>query len=388
MHGTGSGCVDPDVLHSQIWLGREPELERLMVRSCSSSELPVLCWVGSFRNHLRRRRIAEANVYSSLAGVALAAPFAVLFPLAATPTASLVLLAGMNFFAGFPFAGGYAALQELTPNRMRAQATAVLILFINLIGGGFGATLVAMLTDFVFRDEKALPLALSLSAVLTLPVAALLLVVLLRSTSTGKRFSMIGSRVLPGVAAAVGAILCSVGVAASGDNVEKLVSSMTLEEKIDLIGGTGFATKEIARVGIPPFKMSDGPVGARSPAPSTAYAAGIGLAASWDPSLAEEIGVQLGRDARARGARFLLGPGVNVYRAPMNGRNFEYFGEDPFLGRRIAVGYVKGVQESRRLRDASKHYIGNNSEFARHTRIRRSTNARCARSICRSSKAR
>jgi beta-glucosidase len=111
--------------------------------------------------------------------------------------------------------------------------------------------------------------------------------------------------------------------------------------------------------------MSDGPVGARSPAPSTAYAAGIGLAATWDTALAEEIGVQLGRDARSRGARFLLGPGVNVYRAPMNGRNFEYFGEDPFLGQRIAVGYVKGVQ-SQGVAATIKHYIGNNSEFARH----------------------
>ncbi len=112
--------------------------------------------------------------------------------------------------------------------------------------------------------------------------------------------------------------------------------------------------------------MSDGPVGARSPAPSTAYAAGIGLAATWDTALAEEIGTQLGRDARSRGARFLLGPGVNIYRAPMNGRNFEYFGEDPFLGQRIAVGYVKGVQ-SQNVSATIKHFIGNNSEYARMT---------------------
>jgi len=153
---------------------------------------------------------------------------------------------------------------------------------------------------------------------------------------------------------------------AASPEVEALMRSMTLEEKIDLIGGTGFATKAIPRVGIPPFKMSDGPVGARSPAPSTAYAAGIGLAASWDTALAEEIGTQLGRDARARGARFLLGPGVNIYRAPLNGRNFEYFGEDPFLGQRIAVGYVKGVQ-SQGVSATIKHFVGNNSEFARLT---------------------
>jgi beta-glucosidase len=188
-----------------------------------------------------------------------------------------------------------------------------------------------------------------------------------------------GSRFLhvSAISSAVAMALCHVAAAASdGANapvratasasVEKLVASLTLEEKIDLIGGTGFATLAMPRVGIPAFKMSDGPVGARSPAPSTAYAAGIGLAATWNTALAEEVGVQLGRDARSRGARFLLGPGVNVYRAPMNGRNFEYFGEDPFLGQRIAVGYVKGVQ-SQGVSATIKHYIGNNSEFARHT---------------------
>jgi beta-glucosidase len=186
-------------------------------------------------------------------------------------------------------------------------------------------------------------------------------------------------RVASSVSAAVAIVLCQGSSAASGNpaapvlvpvsassSVEQLVSSMTLEEKIDLIGGAGFSTRSIPRVGIPSFKMTDGPVGARSPSPSTAYAAGIGLAATWDTALAEEVGVQLGRDARSRGAQFLLGPGVNVYRAPMNGRNFEYFGEDPFLGQRIAIGYVKGVQ-SQGVAATIKHYIGNNSEFARHT---------------------
>ena len=169
------------------------------------------------------------------------------------------------------------------------------------------------------------------------------------------------------VSAAIAASLCHVCAhAADSADVEKLISTMTIEEKIDFIGGTGFATRALPRVGIPAFKMSDGPVGARSPAPSTAYAAGIGLAATWDTTLAEEVGKQLGRDARSRGARFLLGPGVNIYRAPMNGRNFEYFGEDPFLGQRIAVGYVKGVQ-GQGVSATIKHFIGNNSEYARMT---------------------
>jgi MFS family permease len=141
---------------------------------------------GYVANHLRRRRIAQANVLACLAGCALAAPFAVLFPLATTPALSLALLAGLNFFAGFPFAGGYAALQELTPNRMRAQAVAVLLLFVNLIGGGCGPTFIALFTDFLFRDAQALPYALSLSAALTLPVAALLLVMLLRFNPSGR----------------------------------------------------------------------------------------------------------------------------------------------------------------------------------------------------------
>ena len=148
--------------------------------------------------------------------------------------------------------------------------------------------------------------------------------------------------------------------------VAQLLRDLTLDEKLDLLGGTGFATREIARLSIPALKMSDGPVGARSPPPSTAYAAGIGLAATWDPALAREVGAQLGRDARARGAQFLLGPGVNIYRAPMNGRNFEYFGEDPFLGARIAVGYIEGVQ-GEGVSATIKHYLGNNSEFARST---------------------
>jgi MFS family permease len=135
---------------------------------------------GIVANHLRRRRIAQANVLACLTGCALAVPFAVLFPLASTPEMSLALLAGLNFFAGFPFAGGYAAIQELTPNRMRAQATAALLFCVNLIGGGLGPTVIALFTDYLFRDARALPQALSLSAAVTLPVAVVMLVMLLR----------------------------------------------------------------------------------------------------------------------------------------------------------------------------------------------------------------
>ena len=127
---------------------------------------------------------------------------------------------------------------------------------------------------------------------------------------------------------------------------EGYLSKMSLEEKIDYIGGTGFAIRAVPSVGLPELQMSDGPFGVRSNErfPSTTYAIGIGLAASWDPALAEKIGAGIAKDARARGVHFMLGPGVNIYRSPLNGRNFEYFGEDPFLTSTIAVGYIKGMQ--------------------------------------------
>lgn len=140
---------------------------------------------GFVANALRRRQIAETNVLTFLVGCGLATPFAVLFPLASTPEASLMLLAGLNFFAGFPFAGGYAAIQELTPNRMRAQVTAAMLLVVNLVGAGLGPTLIALFTDFLFHDPQALPHALSLAAVLTLPPAVALLLILLRRQSLG-----------------------------------------------------------------------------------------------------------------------------------------------------------------------------------------------------------
>ena len=133
-----------------------------------------------------------------------------------------------------------------------------------------------------------------------------------------------------------------------------------------MLGGVdGFFIRGLPRLGLPPLKMADGPLGVRNYGPATAMAGGIGLAATWNPTLAERVGTEIGRDARAKGVHFLLGPGVNIYRAPMNGRNFEYFGEDPFLASRIAVGYIKGVQ-SQGVSATVKHFMGNNSEFDRH----------------------
>jgi beta-glucosidase len=148
--------------------------------------------------------------------------------------------------------------------------------------------------------------------------------------------------------------------------VESILGQMTLEEKVDLIGGVDFFfVRGVPRLGVPRLKMADGPIGVRNWGPATAMAAGVSLAATWNPALAERVGAEIGRDARAKGVHFLLGPGLNIYRAPMNGRNFEYFGEDPFLAARTAVGYVKGVQ-AQGVSATVKHFIGNNSEFDRH----------------------
>src|SRR4051794_7332870 len=113
--------------------------------------------------------------------------------------------------------------------------------------------------------------------------------------------------------------------------------------------------------------MSDGPHGVRSNLgfPSTTYAVGIGLAASWDRELAKQVGAGIGTDARARGIHYMLGPGVNIYRSPRNGRNFEYFGEDPFLSAEIAVNYIQGMQ-AQGVSATIKHFLGNNSEYLRH----------------------
>ncbi len=154
---------------------------------------------------------------------------------------------------------------------------------------------------------------------------------------------------------------------AEKQQVELLIQRMTPEQKIDYIGGTGFAARAVPSLGIPALEMSDGPYGTRSNSgfPSTTYAAGIGLAASWDRDLAMKVGAGIGRDARARGVHFMLGPGVNIYRSPRNGRNFEYFGEDPFLAGEITVGYINGMQ-AQGVSATVKHFAGNNSEYLRH----------------------
>jgi beta-glucosidase len=148
--------------------------------------------------------------------------------------------------------------------------------------------------------------------------------------------------------------------------VNALLAKMTLEEKIDYIGGeNNMFIRAVPRLGIPRLKMSDGPMGVRTWGKTTAYPAGIATAASWDTDLAKRIGVALGQDARARGVHFVLEPGMNIYRAPMCGRNFEYFGEDPYLASRMAVANIEGVQ-SQGVIATAKHFVANNQEWDRH----------------------
>jgi beta-glucosidase len=146
----------------------------------------------------------------------------------------------------------------------------------------------------------------------------------------------------------------------------QMLAKLTLEQKIEMIGGVdGMFTHPEPSICLPRLKMSDASVGVRTWGPTTAYAGGVALAATWDPDFARKLGESLGRDARARGVHFLLGPGVNIARSSVNGRNFEYLSEDPFLNAGLAVPYIEGVQ-SQGVSATVKHFALNNEEYNRH----------------------
>jgi beta-glucosidase len=152
----------------------------------------------------------------------------------------------------------------------------------------------------------------------------------------------------------------------SEQRVDSILAAMTVEEKVDLLAGVDFFyLRGVPRLDVPRLRMIDGPMGVRNDGPATAFPGGIALAATWNTALAERIGVEFGRDTRAKGAHFLLAPGVNIYRAPVIGRNFEYLGEDPFLAGKMAVGFIRGVQ-SQGVSATVKHFAANNSEFDRN----------------------
>lgn len=160
--------------------------------------------------------------------------------------------------------------------------------------------------------------------------------------------------------------------------IEEILQNLTLEEKVALCHAQSkFSTKGVERLGIPEIWMSDGPHGVRAEVSwddwsyagwtndsITAFPALTCLAATFNPELSAQFGFNLGEEARYRKKDVLLGPGVNIYRTPFNGRNFEYMGEDPFLAATMVVPYIKGVQENG-VAACVKHYALNNQELWR-----------------------
>ncbi len=148
--------------------------------------------------------------------------------------------------------------------------------------------------------------------------------------------------------------------------ISDLMKRMTIQEKIALLSGTGFEVPENKRLKIPALKMSDGPAGVRW-GKSTAFPAPVAMAATWNPELIEKIGNAMAEELKAKGRNVLLAPCVNIHRIPVGGRNFESYGEDPFLAGKIAEGFIRGVQKEGVIA-CVKHYVANNQEWNR-TRI-------------------
>ena len=160
--------------------------------------------------------------------------------------------------------------------------------------------------------------------------------------------------------------------------INDLVRQLTLEEKVAMIHATSsFTSGGVPRLGIPEIIMSDGPHGVRVEHgrdwqadrnvydSGTYLPVGVCLAATWNPTLGYEFGKVLGSEANFRGKDVILGPGINIIRTPLNGRNFEYQSEDPYLISRMVVGYIKGVQDQG-ISACVKHYLANNQEVNRN----------------------
>ena len=147
---------------------------------------------------------------------------------------------------------------------------------------------------------------------------------------------------------------------------ERILRRMTTDEKIAYIGGhEEFHIRALDRLGLPEIRLDDGPQGIRHFGQTTGYPAAISLAATWNMELARDFGRSIARDARARGIHVWLGPGVNMHRSPLCGRNFEYLGEDPYLAGMLASEVVRSLQSNGVLATV-KHFAANNQEYARH----------------------
>lgn len=161
--------------------------------------------------------------------------------------------------------------------------------------------------------------------------------------------------------------------------LKNLISQMTIEEKASLCSGaTVWKTKAIERLQIPSIMMSDGPhglrkqleesdhLGLKGSVPATCFPTASALASSWDIDLVTKVGKALGRECQSQNVNILLGPGINIKRSPLCGRNFEYFSEDPLLSGELGVAWVSGVQ-SQGVGASLKHYVANNQEYQRLT---------------------
>ena len=158
-----------------------------------------------------------------------------------------------------------------------------------------------------------------------------------------------------------------------GSTAGSLVAKMTLEEKALLLSGDGWwKTHAIERLQIPSICMTDGPHGLRKvegggltkSVPATCFPTASALASSWDTTLIRRVGMALAQECQASDVQILLGPGINMKRSPLGGRNFEYFSEDPVLAGKMAAAYIQGVQ-SQGVGTSLKHYAANNQEFER-----------------------
>ena len=158
---------------------------------------------------------------------------------------------------------------------------------------------------------------------------------------------------------------------------QDIISKLTLEEKCYLLSGKDFwQTRSVKAKGVPNMTLSDGPHGIRKQEgagdqlglngslPATCFPTAATIANSWDPKLGEEIGQALGEEAAAQDVCVLLGPGLNMKRSPLCGRNFEYFCEDPYLAGKMAAGYVRGIQANG-VSACPKHFAANNTELRR-----------------------
>lgn len=162
-----------------------------------------------------------------------------------------------------------------------------------------------------------------------------------------------------------------------GRDIKKLIAEMTIEEKASLCSGLDFwNTKGIERLGIPSIMVTDGPHGLRKQSqgadhlgiynsvPSTCFPSAVGLASTWNKELIHQVGVSLGEECQAEDVAVLLGPGANIKRSPLCGRNFEYFSEDPYLSSEMAASHINGVQ-SQGVGTSLKHFAVNNQEHRR-----------------------